>query len=180
MEAKFAQNPRVMQALLETGNKELVECAKDTLWGTGVPLNEPNCLNEKYWKGQGILGEILHEIRHKHLQIAQSILPAINQWHTQGPPPLLHSGAEPCKPSINSTTNIWHTQGPPPLLHPEVEPCKPANISATNACLTASTYIPHENGKFTTAGATSSSPTSPTKPSPPMLVPISKMWNLLS
>ena len=80
MEAEFAQNPRAMQALLETGNKRLLEnSSKDSLWQTGVPLNEPDCLNEKYWKNQGILGEILQEIRHKHMQIVQSILPAINQ-----------------------------------------------------------------------------------------------------
>ena len=47
IEAKFVQNPRIMQALLETGNKKLVECMKDYLWGMGVPLNDPQCLTEK-------------------------------------------------------------------------------------------------------------------------------------
>ena len=98
LEAKFTQTLRAMQALLETGSKKLAECAKDSLWGTGVPLHQPNCLNERYWKGQGILGEILQEIRHKHIQIAKSLLPAINSWHTQGPPPLL-------KPHIDSSAN---------------------------------------------------------------------------
>ena len=41
IEAKFTQNPRIMQALLETGDKDLVECTKDSLWGTDVPLNDP-------------------------------------------------------------------------------------------------------------------------------------------
>ena len=72
IEAKFVQNPQIMQALLETGNKTLVECTKDYLWGTGVPLNDPQCLTEKCWKGQGLQG-----------------LPTINQWHSQGPPQLL-------------------------------------------------------------------------------------------
>ena len=49
IEAKFVQNPWIMQTLLETGNKKLVECTKDYLWGTGVPLNDPQCLTEKYW-----------------------------------------------------------------------------------------------------------------------------------
>ena len=38
LEAKFAQNPKAMQALLETGHKKLVECTHDGLWGNGIPL----------------------------------------------------------------------------------------------------------------------------------------------
>ena len=38
LEAKFTQNPRAMQALLETGQKKLVECTYDSLWG--------NCTNQ--------------------------------------------------------------------------------------------------------------------------------------
>ena len=62
IEAKFVQNPRIMQTLLETGNKKLVECTKDYLWDTGVPLNDPQCLTEKCWKGQGLQGIMLQEI----------------------------------------------------------------------------------------------------------------------
>ena len=50
LEAKFAQNPKAMQALLETGHKRLVECAHDGLWGSGIPLYQPNCLNQQQWK----------------------------------------------------------------------------------------------------------------------------------
>ena len=67
IEAKFVQNPRTMQALLETGNKKLVKCTKDYLWGTGVPLNDPQCLTEKCWKGQGLQGIMLQEIQKKHM-----------------------------------------------------------------------------------------------------------------
>ena len=52
IKAKFVQNPWIMQALLETGNKKLVECTKDYLWGTGVPLSNPQCLTEKCWKAK--------------------------------------------------------------------------------------------------------------------------------
>ena len=62
LEAKFMQNPRAMQALLETGQKKLVECTYDTLWGNGIPLHQPTCLNQHLWKKQGLLGEILQEI----------------------------------------------------------------------------------------------------------------------
>ena len=103
-----------MQALFKTGNKKLVEYPKDTLWGTGVLQNEPDCLNEKYWKSQGILGEIPQKIQHKHLQIVQSILPAINQWHLQGPPPLIHPGVEPCKLSNATVINPVTAATPSP------------------------------------------------------------------
>ena len=50
LEAKFAQNPKAMQGLLETGHKTLVECTYDGLWGNGIPLHQPNCLNQQQWK----------------------------------------------------------------------------------------------------------------------------------
>ena len=104
IEAKFTQNPRIMQALLETGDKVLVECAKDPLWGTGVPLNDPQCLNTKYWKNQGLLGTMLQEIRQKHHAIARTILPLPNKWQSQGPPKLLQPGTVPCDPPANSAS----------------------------------------------------------------------------
>ena len=56
------QNPRAMQAMLETGHNKLAECTYDTLWGNGIPLHQPACLNQHLWKNQGIRGEILQEI----------------------------------------------------------------------------------------------------------------------
>ena len=85
LEAKFAQNPKAMQALLETGHKRLVECTHDGLWGNGIPLYQPNCLNQQQWKRHGILGELLQDIRARHLEIARTLLPA-NPWFQRGPP----------------------------------------------------------------------------------------------
>ena len=53
-----------------TKNKLIIECTKDTLWGTGVPLDNEKCLDSSMWKGhsskkQGIMGEILCEIRNE-------------------------------------------------------------------------------------------------------------------
>ena len=62
--AKFYQNTNVMDTLLsKTGIKRIVECASDRLWGTGVPLDDPECLNPMKWISQGILGQILECIR---------------------------------------------------------------------------------------------------------------------
>ena len=60
---KFRQNPRIMERLLNTSDKIIVECAKDTLWGTGMALANEHCLDQVRWHSQGILGEILCEIR---------------------------------------------------------------------------------------------------------------------
>ena len=74
LEAKFMQNPRAMQALLETGQKKLADCSYDTLWGNDIPLHQPTCLNQHLWKNQGLLFEILQEIRQTHLELAHMLL----------------------------------------------------------------------------------------------------------
>ena len=64
IKAKFYQNPHVMDCLmLKTGSKRIVECATDHLWTTGVPLNDPTCLDETKWMSPGILGQMLESIR---------------------------------------------------------------------------------------------------------------------
>ena len=68
---KFQMNPNPRRMLLDhTKNKLIIECTKDTLWGTGVPLDNEKCLDSSMWKGhgtkkQGIMGEILCEIRNE-------------------------------------------------------------------------------------------------------------------
>ena len=42
--------------------KRIVECASDRLWGTGLPLGDPDCLNHTKWISQGIMGQILEYI----------------------------------------------------------------------------------------------------------------------
>ena len=63
IEAKFMQNPALMNLLRSTGKKKLAEASYDNVFGTGVPLNSEDCLNESKWEGVGILGEILMDIR---------------------------------------------------------------------------------------------------------------------
>ena len=40
----------------------------DRLWGTRIPLNDPNCLNSSKWISQGIMGQILEGIHNNVLQ----------------------------------------------------------------------------------------------------------------
>ena len=66
--AKFHQNANAMDILInKTGTKKIVECASDRLWGTGMPLNDPACLDHSKWISQGILGQILECIREEVL-----------------------------------------------------------------------------------------------------------------
>ena len=79
--AKFYQNPMAMDTLLyKTGNKKIVECASDRLWGNGMPLGDPACLDSKKWISQGILGQMLECIRSEVTQ------PRAQSYHQ--PPPL--------------------------------------------------------------------------------------------
>ena len=60
---KFFQNPGLMAALLNTGTKKLVESSFSDLWGTGIPISNPNALDETKWKSIGLLGKILMSIQ---------------------------------------------------------------------------------------------------------------------
>ena len=42
-----------------------MECAADCLWATGIPLNDPTCLDETKWISPGILGQMLERIRNE-------------------------------------------------------------------------------------------------------------------
>ena len=61
--AKFDQNPSLCRKLLSTGEKTLVKSSRDDIWGTGIPLFRWDCLNRTHWKGNGILGTLLVDIR---------------------------------------------------------------------------------------------------------------------
>ena len=61
--AKFQSNDSLSNLLKSTGDKMLVESCRDQLWGNGIPLRDKDSLNRERWSGQGILEEILMEIR---------------------------------------------------------------------------------------------------------------------
>ena len=61
--AKFRTHSSLMNLLRSTGTLTIVESTYDDLWGTGIPLKDRNCLDSSKWTSQGIMGEILMEIR---------------------------------------------------------------------------------------------------------------------
>ena len=66
IEAKFYQNEDLMNALVnQTLNKTIREATSDEVWGSGIPLHNDDCLTVQKWTSQGILGEILQELRDK-------------------------------------------------------------------------------------------------------------------
>lgn len=61
---KFSQNDELKGKLLKTGNSVLAECAvKDTIWGIGLSMSDPDRLEMRKWKGKNLLGYTLMMVR---------------------------------------------------------------------------------------------------------------------
>ncbi|WP_409342875.1 NADAR family protein [Paenibacillus sp. MBLB4367] len=70
--AKFFQNEPLMQFLLQTGDKVLVEASPyDTIWGIGMSADDKDINNPFEWKGQNLLGFALMEVRDELDRICQ-------------------------------------------------------------------------------------------------------------
>lgn len=64
--AKFLQNDRLKEKLLDTGNRIIAECAvNDHIWGIGLSMGNPDRLDLNKWKGQNLLGYSLMMVRDK-------------------------------------------------------------------------------------------------------------------
>lgn len=62
--AKFAQDPKLKQFLLNTGTKVLVEASPvDKIWGIGMAADHEHIHNPRLWKGLNLLGYALMEAR---------------------------------------------------------------------------------------------------------------------
>ncbi len=62
--AKFTQNPKMLQELLETEGTSLVEASpKDNIWGIGLAEDDPKAQNRDTWEGTNWLGEVLNAVR---------------------------------------------------------------------------------------------------------------------
>lgn len=62
--AKFSQNPKLLDFLLKTGDRVLVEASPyDRIWGIGLAKDTPDIENPFKWKGINLLGFALMEVR---------------------------------------------------------------------------------------------------------------------
>lgn len=62
--AKFSQNEHLLDFLLSTGDKILVEASPyDTIWGIGLRASDAEAQDPNLWKGENLLGEALMETR---------------------------------------------------------------------------------------------------------------------
>ncbi|MFT5686940.1 MAG: ribA/ribD-fused uncharacterized protein [Myxococcota bacterium] len=62
--AKFSQNPDMLQQLLETGDRILVEASPlDRIWGIGLRGDDPRASDRKQWQGLNLLGKALMRVR---------------------------------------------------------------------------------------------------------------------
>lgn len=61
---KFLQNKEILQKLLDTKGKIIVEASPyDRIWGIGLSENDPDRFNRSRWKGENKLGYILSKLR---------------------------------------------------------------------------------------------------------------------
>ena len=86
LQAKFQHNPHAIDTLIrKTGNKRIVDCAQsDRLWATGIPLTDPNCLDDTKWIRQGILGQMLESIHNDSLNCHRGSM-SIQYHHPANP-----------------------------------------------------------------------------------------------
>ena len=67
--AKFTQNNDLLEFLLGTKNRILVEASpRDRIWGIGMGKDNPNAENPLKWRGQNLLGFALTEARDELLK----------------------------------------------------------------------------------------------------------------
>lgn len=63
---KFNQNEYLKQALLDTGDTEIVEASPyDRIWGIGWTEEDPEAQDKSKWRGQNLLGIVLMKVRDK-------------------------------------------------------------------------------------------------------------------
>lgn len=62
--AKFSQNDKLLEFILGTRNRILVEASpRDCIWGIGMGKSNPDAENPIKWRGKNLLGFALTELR---------------------------------------------------------------------------------------------------------------------
>ena len=61
---KFKSNPGLLEQLLATGTRILVEASPyDRVWGVGLGENDPRLDDQSQWRGENLLGQVLMSVR---------------------------------------------------------------------------------------------------------------------
>ena len=63
LKEKFKQNKDLQNLLISTSGQTLVEASWDHNWGCGLSITDDQILYCQCWYSQGLLGELLEEIR---------------------------------------------------------------------------------------------------------------------
>ncbi len=67
--AKFTQNPDMMDELMFTVGKTLVEASPyDSIWGIGLAGDDPLAQDRSTWKGTNWLGEAIQRVRDERVE----------------------------------------------------------------------------------------------------------------
>ena len=67
--AKFSQNPELLQFLMGTRKRILVEASpRDRIWGIGMGKANPDAQNPLKWRGTNLLGFALTQVRDELLE----------------------------------------------------------------------------------------------------------------
>jgi ribA/ribD-fused uncharacterized protein len=62
--AKFAQNPGLLNKLIEIDCHTFVECSPtDKIWGIGMAISDNRCTYPNQWLGTNWLGEVITDVR---------------------------------------------------------------------------------------------------------------------
>jgi ribA/ribD-fused uncharacterized protein len=62
--AKFTQDPNLLEQLMETGDRILVEASpQDKIWGIGLHFDDERVEDESQWQGTNWLGEAIMRVR---------------------------------------------------------------------------------------------------------------------
>jgi len=62
--AKFSQDPALLEALLATGDRRMVEASPlDRIWGVGLRADDPRIHDPATWRGLNLLGVALERAR---------------------------------------------------------------------------------------------------------------------
>lgn len=64
--AKFTQNPKMLEELMDTKQLEIVEASPyDKIWGIGLHETDSKALDKSQWQGTNWLGEAIMSVREK-------------------------------------------------------------------------------------------------------------------